>query len=70
MKTIGEQRIRVEFNPSNKGLVDQVKQKTAELIDLMEELKEGSNNEKIRLISLAQTSFEEAVMWGVKAMTY
>lgn len=64
-KTIGEQRVRTEFNPSQVGTVDQLKQKTAELINICEELKTKDG----RLASLAQTSFEEAAMWAVKAAT-
>jgi len=64
-KTIGEQRVRTEFNPSNEGVVDQIKQKSAELINLCEELKAKDG----RLASLAQTSYEEAAMWAVKAAT-
>lgn len=71
--SVGEMRVRTSFNPSENGTVDQIKQKTAELINLCEELKgDGSSvisGETMRLISLAQTSFEEAAMWGVKAAT-
>lgn len=63
--TIGEQRVRTQFNPSQNSVVDQIKQKTAELINLMETLKEKDG----RLASLAQTSYEEAAMWAVKAAT-
>jgi hypothetical protein len=63
--TVGEQRVRIEFNPSNNDLVSSIKQKTAELINLCEELKSKDG----RLASLAQTSYEEAAMWAVKAAT-
>ena len=65
VKTIGEQRVRTEFNPANSGIVDQIKQKSAELINLCEELKTKDG----RLASLAQTGDEEAAMWAVKAAT-
>ena len=72
-KTIGEKRVRTDFNPSQTGIVDLIKQKSAECINLTESLKpqDGSmmNGEKARLISLAQTSYEEAAMWAVKAAT-
>lgn len=64
-QTIGELRVRTSFNPSANGLVDQIKQKSAELINLCEELKSKDG----RLASLAQTSYEEAAMWAVKAAT-
>lgn len=63
--TVGEQRVRTKFNPSNGSVVDIIKQKTAELIDLCEQLKPLDG----RLASLAQTSYEEAAMWAVKAST-
>ena len=65
VKSIGEQRVRTEFNPANSGIVDQIKQKSAELINLCEELKAKDG----RLASLAQTGYEEAAMWAVKAAT-
>lgn len=64
-KTIGELRVRTTFNPSASGIVDLIKQKSAELIDLCEDLKKKD----ARLASLAQTCFEEGAMWGVKAAT-
>ena len=64
-KSVGEQRVRTEFNPANSGIVDQIKQKSAELINLCEELKAKDG----RLASLAQTGYEEAAMWAVKAAT-
>ena len=63
--TIGETRVRVDFNPSSDDLVDSIKQKTADLINTCEMLKDKDP----RLASLAQTSFEEAAMWAVKAAT-
>ena len=66
--SLGEQRVRVEFNPSKDGLVDQLKQKTAELINLVNSI-EQKNSEHGRVKSLAMTSYEEAAMWAVKAAT-
>lgn len=63
--SIGEDRVRTKFNPAADSTVDQLKQKTAELIDLCETLKPLDG----RLASLAQTSYEEAAMWAVKATT-
>lgn len=72
--TIGESRVRTSFNPSNDSTVDQIKQKSAELINLLETLKgDGKaviSGEKARLIALAQTDIENGAMWGVKAATY
>jgi hypothetical protein len=71
MVSIGEQRVRTEFNPSKSGEVEQIKQKTADLINMCEELKnaQGDNREKGRCAALAQTAYEEAAMWAVKAAT-
>jgi len=69
-KTLGESRVRTSFNPSNDSTVEQIKQKTAELINLVEDLRVTSiPGEKARLISLAQTEYENAAMWAVKAAT-
>ena len=64
-KTVGEQRVRTDFNTDGSEVVDQIKRKAAELIDIAETLKEKDP----RLASLAQTSFEEGAMWAVKAAT-
>lgn len=73
-KSLGESRVRTSFNPSENGTVDQIKQKSAELINLCQDLRGDGQSavagEKIRLISLAQTAYEEAAMWAVKAATY
>ena len=63
--SIGEDRVRIKFNPSADSMVDKIKQKSAELIDLCEELKSLDG----RLASLAQTHYEDAAMWAVKAAT-
>lgn len=65
MGSIGEQRVRTEFNPSKDGIVDQIKQKTAELINLVDSI--GFKDR--RLDALAKTSYEEAAMWAVKLAT-
>ena len=62
---IGEQRVRLEFNPNNNSAVLSIKEKTAVLINLCEYLKEAD----ARYASLAQTAYEEAAMWAVKAAT-
>jgi hypothetical protein len=56
---------RARANPSAESVVDVLKQKTAELIDLCETLKVRD----ARLAALAQTAYEEAAMWAVKAAT-
>jgi len=84
LRTLGERRVRASFNPSGNDMVSQIKQKTAELIDLLQvvrndevsktydkspEAKNELSGEKLRLIALAQTAYEESAMWAVKAVT-
>ena len=64
-RTVGEIRVRTQFNPNNNSVVDEIKQKTAELINLCESLKSLDG----RLASMAQTDYEAAAMWAVKAAT-
>lgn len=69
-QTLGEQRVRTTFNPSADSKVDQIKQKSAELIDLCESLRtEEGGGELARLIATAQTNYEQGAMWAVKAAT-
>jgi hypothetical protein len=63
--SVGAQRVRESFNPSKDDMVDKIKRYTADLIDLCEDLK----SLEPRLASLAQTAYEEAAMWAVKAAT-
>lgn len=63
--TIGERRVRVEFNPSQNDHVSFIKQESAKLINLCEDLKARDP----RLAALAQTAYEEAAMWAVKLAT-
>lgn len=64
-KTLGEKRVRVDFNVTGDSVIDSIKQKTAELINIVEGLKDKD----ARLASIAQTEFESAAMWAVKAAT-
>ena len=83
-KTLGEKRIRTSFNVSGNDAVAKIKNKTAELIDdlqaikndevsktyeLSEEALKDISGEKLRLIALAQTAYKEAAFWSVKALT-
>jgi hypothetical protein len=70
--TLGQERVRMQFNPSSNPTVDEIKQKTAELIDLCESMKGAvapDDREFLRLLALAQTHYEDAAMWAVKAAT-
>lgn len=74
-KTLGERRVRVDFNTTKDDYVGLLKEKSAELIDTIDK---AANNprwddetlgEWKRLKSLAMTSIEEGAMWAVKAAT-
>lgn len=73
--TEGEKRIRVDFNVGQSSKVYEIKKKSAELIDLVDQLNPKLTREDFdlgefrRLISLAKTAYEEASMWAVKAET-
>lgn len=72
-QTLGQRRVKAEFNITKNDLVDQIKNKSAELIDLLESMRnvgtqaEKTSVEKHRLISIAQTQIETSCMYGVKA---
>ena len=68
--TLGEKRVRASFNPSGHNIVDELKAKSAELIDICERLKaEARSPEVTRVLALAQTHYEDAAMWAVKGAT-
>ena len=75
--SVGASRVRESFNPSGVDLVDKLKRHTADLIDYCEDLKKSSlqeqgnivSNEQARCAALAQTYYETACMYAVKAAT-
>lgn len=71
--TKGEYRVGTNFNPSASGMVDQIKSRAAELIDLIDSIPSDREtergNEAGRLKAIAQTEIESAAMWAVKAAT-
>lgn len=73
LKSLGEKRVRVDFNPSNSGNVNALKTKAAEAINILQDFKDDPRNEidseTARIIATAQTKYEEAAMWAVKAVT-
>jgi hypothetical protein len=72
-QTKGSYRVGISFNPSGNQVVDQIKSKAAELIDLVDAIpsdrETAQGKEAGRLKALAQTAIEEAAMWAVKAAT-
>jgi hypothetical protein len=80
--TLGEERVRVTFNPSTDSAVDAIKQQSAAIINLANDIPEPIKKEDEgdrtysyrlsefrRLKALAMTSYEEGAMWAVKAIT-
>ena len=63
--SVGALRVRIGFNPDNNEEVAEIKALTAALINICESLKPKDG----RLAALAQTAYEEAAMWAVKAAT-
>jgi len=66
--TKGEYRVGVDFNPSGDEQIHTVKVTTANLIDALQPLVD-LGDEAGRCAAIAQTKFEEAAMWAVKAIT-
>lgn len=67
--TLGERRVNINFNTTGDTLVDKIKVKSAELIDLIETLNTPSiSNEKYRAIEIAQKEIETGCMYGVKTI--
>ena len=75
-QTKGQYRVGITFNPSQLGIVDKIKVKAAELIDLIEEIPTPDSGkpanyavEVVRLKVMAAAEVESAAMWAVKAAT-
>jgi hypothetical protein len=75
--TYGEQLVGITFNPSNDDLVNQIKSKYAEIINMLHSarfepasnIKIESHTERQRYISIAITEAQTAQMRAVKAVT-
>jgi hypothetical protein len=73
--TLGQERVRLSFNPSGNIDVVNIKQRAADCIDwcagrkISETSVSVADQEVNRLLELAMTAFEEAAMWAVKAIT-
>lgn len=62
-RTEGQRRVGTSFNPSANIAVDLIKEKAAELIDLI-----LGNCGDTRASEVAQTQIETGAMWAVKAV--
>jgi len=69
-QTEGEYLVGASFNPSNSSAVDEIKNKTASLIDLLfAYARHPYHTPGAREAAIAIESFEAAAMWAVKAVT-
>jgi hypothetical protein len=71
MLTLGEKRVRVDFNTIGSQEIDNTKKAVAKLINEVEAIEylKADIGEFKRLQALAMTAYEEAAMWHVKALT-
>ncbi len=73
--TLGQKRIRVDFNSEEQDYITLTKKKAAKLLDFVNESagkpswSDEQFKEWIRLKELALTAIEEASMWIIKAET-
>lgn len=67
-KTLGENRVRTTFNPSDDSVVQNIKDKAAELINYVND-NISDHSDSYRLKVKALDAIEEAAMWAVKAAT-
>lgn len=69
--TFGQKAVGLMFNPSNDDAVGQCKQKFADSIDQLNELRNVSTSGEVRrMCSIAITEAQSAQMWAVKAITW
>jgi hypothetical protein len=64
----GDRRVGLKFNPLGLDEVSQIKGVTATIIDNLEDF-QTTDPEIKRWVALAQTKYEEACMFAVKALT-
>ncbi len=69
--TFGQKAVGIRFNPSQESAVDVCKQRFADAIDQLHELRSTSeSSEAKRLASVGITELQTAQMWAVKALTW
>ncbi|MDX7495229.1 hypothetical protein [Providencia stuartii] len=70
-KSLGQKLVGISFNPSSLSTVDEVKQKSAELIYLVRDSMESATSEEALMIhNEAMRRIVDAQMWAVKAITW
>ena len=70
-QTFGQKAVGLSFNPSGDDAVAQCKQRFADAIDQMNDLRNSTpSNEAARTASIAITELQTAQIWAVKALTW
>lgn len=69
--TFGQKAVGLTFNPSSSDVVTQLKQHYADIIDLLDDVRQITEDPEVRrLTSVAITEAQTAQMWAVKAVTW
>lgn len=69
--TFGEKAVGITFNPGGHPLVNAIKEKAAEYINVLNEVRNVTENGEVkRQLSIAITEAQTSQMWAVKAVTW
>lgn len=69
--SFGQKAVGITFNPGGNPLVNAIKEKAAEYIDVLNVQRELTTNGEIkRQLSIAITEAQTSQMWAVKAVTW
>lgn len=69
--TFGQKAVGLTFNPSGDDAVGKAKQKFADAIDQLNDLRTTTTSGEVkRMCSVAITDAQSAQMWAVKAITW
>lgn len=69
--TFGEKAVGITFNPGGHALVNEIKEKAAIYIDLLNAARDAHHSpEGKRQLSIAITEAQTSQMWAVKAVTW
>ena len=70
-QTFGQKAVGLSFNPSGDDAVAQCKQRFADAIDQMNDLRNSASSPEVkRMASVTITKLQTAQMWAVKALTW
>lgn len=67
--SLGEERVRINFNPSANPQVEDIKRRCADAIDWCNDQPKHTG-EQARCFAEAMTLLEVAAMWAVKGVTF